>query len=131
VKDKSLEMLEFPRVKEILAGYASFALSKEMVQDLKPSTDVDQVSHWLKESAEARRLLSVEPDISIGGVSDIREPVVLASRGKVLELPTLVDVQHTLTSIRYLHNKLSRLKDESPLLSQINSQITPLPQIEK
>ena len=131
MKDKSLEMLEFPRVKEILAGYTSFAISKERVLALKPSTDVDQVSLWLKQSTEARHLLSIEPDITIGGVSDIREPVVLAARGKTLELPTMVDIQHTLTSIRYLHNKLSRLTDEAPLLSKISSQITPLPQIEK
>ncbi len=44
MKDKSLEMLEFPRVKEILAGYTSFAISREMALALKPSTDIEQVS---------------------------------------------------------------------------------------
>ena len=131
MKDKSLEMLEFPRVKEILAGYTSFPISKEMILDLKPSTSVEQVSHRFKQSSEARHLLSIEPDVSIGDVSDIREPVVLAARGKTLELQQMLDIQHTLTAVRYLHNKLSRLAKEAPLLSQINSQITVLPQIEK
>jgi DNA mismatch repair protein MutS2 len=131
VKDKSLEMLEFPKIKEILAGYTSFAISRELVLALKPSTNIEQISHWMKQSAEARHLLSIEPDISIGGVSDIREPVVLAARGKTLELQTMLDIQRTLTSIRYLHNKLSRIAIEAPMLSQISSRIVPLPQVEK
>ena len=131
MQDKSLEMLEFPRVKEILAGYTGFAVSREMALALKPSAETEQVTQLLKLSAEARHLLSVEPDISIGGIYDIREAVGWAARGKVLELPTLLDVQRTLTAIRFLHNKISRLADEAPLLANINSKITPLPQLEK
>jgi DNA mismatch repair protein MutS2 len=131
VKDQSLIMLEFPKVKEILAGYTSFAISKEMALALHPSTDVERVIHWLKQSAEARHLLSIEPDISIGGVYDVRETVILAARGKVLDLQSLLDVQRTLTAVRFLHNKLGRLADEAPLLAGINSKITALPQLEK
>ncbi len=131
MKDKSLEMLEFPRVKEILAGYSAFAVSREMALALQPSTDVEQISRWLKQSAEARHLLSIEPDLSIGGIYDIREPVALAGKGKTLELQMLLDVQRTLTAIRFLHNKLSRLGDEAPLISDINSKIITLSELEK
>jgi DNA mismatch repair protein MutS2 len=131
VKDKSLEMLEFPRVIEILAGYTGFAISREMALALKPFHTYERVSGLLKQSAEARHLLSIEPDISIGGVFDIREPVVLAARGKMLELQTLVDIQRTLTAIRYLHNKLGRLAAEAPILAEINKKITTLPDLEK
>ena len=68
MKDKSLEMLEFPRVIEILAGYTGFAVSREMALALKPSHDYAHVSRMLKQSAEARHLLSIEPDVSIGGI---------------------------------------------------------------
>jgi DNA mismatch repair protein MutS2 len=131
VKDKSLAMLEFPRIKQILAGYTAFAVSREMAEALVPSTNAARISHWLQESAEARHLLSLDPDLSVGGVYDIREPVVLAARGKVLELQSLLDIQRTLTAIRFLHNKIGRLAAEAPLLSEINHQITPLPQLEK
>ena len=131
MKDKSLEMLEFPRVKEILAGYTSFGLSRELALNLQPSTNVGQVSQWLKQSAEARHLLSIEPDLSIGEVFDIREAVVVASRGKTLELQTLLDVQRTLTAMRLLRSKLNRLADAAPLLSAICTDITTLPQLEK
>ncbi len=131
MKDKSLDMLEFPRVIEILAGYTGFAVSREMASGLKPSHDYAHVSRMLKQSAEARHLLSIEPDVSIGGVCDIREAAVMAARGKILELQTLVDVQRTLTAIRFLHNKLTRLAAEAPMLAEICQKITTLPALEK
>ncbi len=131
MKDKSLEMLEFPRVIEILAGYCGFAVSRELALALKPSRDYVHVSRMLKQSAEARHLLSIEPDISIGGIFDIREAVALAARGMKLELQTLVDVQRTLSSIRFISNKLNRLSAEAPLLAEISKKITDLPQLEK
>ena len=131
MKDKSLEMLEFPRVIEILAGYTGFAVSRDMALALKPSHSYEHVSRLLKQSAEARHLLSIEPDVSIGGVCDIREAVVMAARGKILELQTLVDIQRTLTAIRFLHNKLTRLAAEAPMLAEICQKITTLPALEK
>jgi len=131
MNQKSLGMLEFPRIKEILAGYAAFAISKELVLSLGPSIDPAEIQRNLALSAEARHLLSIEPDLSIGGIQDIREPLVLASRGKKLELVTLVDIQRTLTSIRYLHNKISRLVDEAPLLAAVNSGITTHERLER
>jgi DNA mismatch repair protein MutS2 len=131
VKEKSLEMLEFPRVREMVAGYTSFALSRELATALKPSTNIEQVSLWLKQSAEARHLLSIEPDLSIGGIYDIRESVVLAARGKTLELESLLDVQRTLAAMRFLHGKLGRLAEEAPLLGKINSRIVPHSKLEQ
>jgi DNA mismatch repair protein MutS2 len=131
LNQKSLEMLEFPKVKEILAEYTSFAVSREAALALQPSVDIELINRNLKQSAEARHLLSLEPDFSVGGIYDIREAVVLAARGKTLELEKLLDVQRTLSAIRFLHNKLGRLADAVPLLVNISSKILPLPQLEK
>jgi DNA mismatch repair protein MutS2 len=131
MKDKSLGMLEFPHIREIVAVYAAFALSREMALAMHPLTDSDQIIRLLKQSAEARHLLSIEMDISIDGIMDIREAVTVAARGKTLELQALVDVQKTLAAMRFLHNKIGRLADEAPILASINSKIEPLQQLEK
>ncbi|MBI4595006.1 MAG: hypothetical protein HY730_01340, partial [Candidatus Tectomicrobia bacterium] len=69
---KSLELLEFPQIKKILAGFTSFSASRLLALDLQPVTDYDQVRLLLLHSAEARNLLSIKPGFSIGGVQDIR-----------------------------------------------------------
>ena len=68
--DKSLEILEFHRVREILAGFTSFSASRELAINLHPISDFESISLWLRQSAEARQLLSLESDFSIGGVID-------------------------------------------------------------
>ena len=68
---KSLEILEFPEITRILAGYTSFSISGEMVLNLKPLADYHQVSRLLRQSAEARHLLSVEPGFTVSGAFDV------------------------------------------------------------
>jgi len=131
VNDKSLEILEFPKVREILASYTSFSASRELAIDLQPSSNPERVSLLLKQSAEARHLLSLEPDFSIGGVFDIREAAKMAERGKVLEPETLVDVQKTLAATHRLRTSLRKLSNEFPLLWNIANQIVELPRLEE
>ena len=65
--EKSLQLLEFPKVREILTDFAHFPVSQDLASNLIPSSDPEKVSLWLGQSAEARRLLSRNPDFSIGG----------------------------------------------------------------
>jgi DNA mismatch repair protein MutS2 len=117
-------------VREILAGFASVPASQELALSLLPSSDHTLISQFLQRSAEARRLLSLEPDFSIRGVLDVREAVHMAARGKVLEPHVLVDIQATLAAARYVHTGLRKLSNELPLLWSIAERIVELPSIE-
>lgn len=129
--DKSLEMLEFPQIREILAGFTSFSVSRELAINLQPISDYERVSLLLRQSAEARHFLSLEPDFSIGKVVDIREDVKMAARGKVLEPQSLVEIQETLAAIFQLRNSIGKLSKELPLLWGIAEGIVELRHIEK
>jgi len=128
--DKSLEVLEFPRIKEILAGFTSFSASRELAIHLHPISDSESLSLLLRQSAEARHLLSLEPDFSIGGVSDVRQAAKIAARDKVLEPQVLVEIQQTLVAIRELRRNFSRLSAELPLLWNITGGLMELRQLE-
>jgi len=128
--NKSLEILEFPRIREILAGFTSFSASRDLAINLQPLSNCEHVSLLLRQSAEARRLLSLKPDLSIGGILDIREPAKMAVRGKILEPRSLVEIQETLTAIRQLRNSLKKLSGESPLLWNIADGIVELCHLE-
>ncbi len=128
--DKSLEMLEFPKVREILAGYTSFSASRQLALSLQPSSNSASISQLLKQSAEARHLLTLEPDFSIRGALDIREPVQMAARGKVLEPQALVEVQMTLAAARYVRNALKKVSRDLLLLWDIVDHIVELPSLE-
>ncbi|MCK4331577.1 MAG: endonuclease MutS2, partial [Dehalococcoidia bacterium] len=127
--DKSLEILEFPRIREILAGFTSFSASHELAVNLQPLSDYEQVSLLLTQSAEARHLLSVEPDFSIGGVVDIREAVKMAALGKMLEPRALLEIQGTIAAVCQLRGRLRKLAKELPLLWNIAEGIVELRQV--
>jgi len=131
VDEKSLNILEFPKIKQILASFTSFSASRELAINLQPLSEYQTVMHSLQQSAEARQLLSREPGFSIGGVVDIRPEVRLAAHGKVLDPQVLLQVGQTLAAARQLHRSLAELSGELPQLWQIASAITGLPSLEK
>jgi DNA mismatch repair protein MutS2 len=131
VDDKSLEILEFPRIREILAGFTAFSASRELALDIQPLSDYEQISLLLRQSAEARRLLSLQPGFSIGTVFDIREAAALAARGKMLEPKTLIEIRQTVAAMCQLRSALAKLSEELPLLWNIADGIAELHQLEK
>jgi DNA mismatch repair protein MutS2 len=128
--DKSLEMLEFQRVREIVAGFTSFSASRDLVMELRPLSDRDRISLLLKQSTEARRLLSLDPEFSIGGVLDVRGHVKMAAQGRILESQTLVEIQQTLCILRRLRVGIGGLSGKLPLLWCMAEGIVELRQIE-
>jgi DNA mismatch repair protein MutS2 len=129
--DRDLELLEFHKIREILAGFTSFSASRDLALDLIPLSDEDEVRLWLRKSAEARRLLSLSPDTSIGEVTDIREVVKMAALGRVLPPQTLLEIQKTLSAAHRLRSHLIKLSHELPLLSGLAREIVVLDQLAK
>ena len=129
--EKSLEMLEFHRIREIIAGFTSFPASEKLALSLPCSTDYQQISLLLGQSAEARNLLSREGEFSTGSIVDSREEVRMAARGRVLEPVVLVSIGQAMAAVRRLCSKLSQISDEFPLLWDMASNIVPLSQLEK
>jgi DNA mismatch repair protein MutS2 len=129
--DRDLELLEFHKIREILAGFTSFSASRDLALDLIPLSDEEEVRLRLRESAEARHLLSLSPDTHIGDVSDIREMVKMAALGKVLPPQTLLEIQKTLSAAHRLKSHLMNLSHELPLLSGLAREIVVLDQLAK
>lgn len=126
---KSLELLEFPQIKKILAGFTSFSASRQLALDLQPLTDYQQVALLLRQSAEARNLLSIKPGFTIGGVQDIRQEAKMASVGKILTPQSMLDIQNTLTAIGQVRNILKGLSAQMPLLWSIAADLIEFDQI--
>ncbi len=129
--DKSLEMLEFNKIREILAGYTSFSASRELAAALRPGQDWDCITHLLRQTAEARQLLILERGFSIGSVTDIREKANLASMEGILDNLSLLEIQQALAALHELRGSLKELDKDFPLLWDVAGEIVELRQIEK
>jgi DNA mismatch repair protein MutS2 len=124
---KDLQTLELSAVLEQLANRAAFSASKELARSLMPSDDIEHVSSRLAETTEARLLLSVKIDLTIGGAHDIRSLAEAASRGSVLESSELLDVKSTLIAARTMGRHFEKEEETYPELCRIALDFKPAP----
>jgi len=93
--NKTLNVLEYPKILERLSSFCDFSASKELALALHPTVSFDEATRLLAETTEARFLLSTR-DLSIGGSHDIRPAADMAARGGVLDPQALLDIKSTL-----------------------------------
>ncbi len=115
---KTLNVLEYPKILDKLAGYCDFSASMELARELEPTHSYDLAVSRLAETTEARRLLSTQ-DVSIGAAHDIRPAADLAARSGVLDPQALLDVKSTLIACRELKKTFEKKEAEFQRLFQI------------
>ena len=124
---KSIHTLELPKILERLSKFTSFSAGAALALALAPTADLREARRWQQETSEARKLLSVKTDATIGGAHDVRPLAELAARGGVLQPGEMLDVKTTLIAARILHRLLTRLADQFPRLAAIASGIEETP----
>lgn len=125
--EKTTITLEFPKVLERLAGYASFSASAELARNLHPVKTLEEALRLQKITTEARLLLSLNPDLTVGGATDIRPLAERAARHGMLEPSELLAVKDTLISARTLARTFERSATQYPHLAEIASGFPPPP----
>src|SRR5512133_159392 len=123
--EKTLDILEFPKVLARLAGYAAFSASQEQASALKPTRSLEEARRRQAVTTEATHLLSVNDSTGIGGAVDIRPLATLASRSGVLTPSELLSVKTTLVAARDLSRIFDHAEGDYPLLSQMAEPLSP------
>jgi DNA mismatch repair protein MutS2 len=123
--EKTLQLLEYPRILEILAGYCAFTVSKDKARSLRPANSLDEAIRWQAETREAVQFLTTRPDLTIGGARDIRSMVDLAAHGGILTPAELLDIKSTLIAARSLSRVFEKLEHQFPNLCTIAFRLPP------
>ncbi len=123
--EKSLNTLEFPKIREKLAGYAAFSLSAQLARELQPTSSLEEALERQAQTREARYLLSVNDSVTIGAAKDILPSIDLAWRNGVLDAAALLDVKNTLVSARTLTRVFTKSPGMYPSLQKIAEALPP------
>ncbi len=120
---KHLSTLEFPKILERLADHADFSAGKERALALMPTPYPSEARQRQAETSEACLLLSLKPDVGMGGARDVRS-LLQQSRLAAVLLPTeLLEIRQTLVSARDLKRVLARMVDQFPNLADMADRI--------
>lgn len=115
VSQGALEALEYGFVRKLLSAECAWSMTKEVAQQLRPACRPRTLRRWQEECKEARELLGRESPPR-GGLSDLRNLLSRAQRGRVLEPEELLTVARAAETARRLGTFLKRRRERYPTL---------------
>lgn len=105
----TLELLEFDKVRALLAGYAACSLGKELALQVEPGTDVDKILAGVTAVTEMVEALNQGQSPPFGGLRDVRMLVRRAAIGSMLTAEQLLEVAETLACTGHMYRYRMRL----------------------
>ncbi|MGL6097433.1 MAG: endonuclease MutS2 [Fimbriiglobus sp.] len=108
----TLQLLEFGKVRELLAGYAASSLGRDLARSVEPTTDAAKIRTDLSLVTQMATALDLGHTPPFGGLHDIRLTVRRAAIGAMLSAEQLLEVAETLHCTGAMYRYRMRL-DES------------------
>jgi DNA mismatch repair protein MutS2 len=115
----TLELLEFAKVRELLAGYAACSLGKDLARQLEPLGDVDRIRGELTLVSEMVDALAQGMQPPFAGLHDVRLVVRRAAIGAQLTAEQLLEVADTLTCTGNMYRYRMRLGERHQRLMEM------------
>ena len=132
----SLSVLEYDKVRSIVASFAASEAGKRQVARLHPAADITSVDRLLRETAEYTRILQRGETPPLDGIEDAAQAIEkLFVAGSVLPAQELLAVASILSVSRRVRKFFQRFEATSPgiavpLLCERAAVITPLKELE-
>jgi len=127
----TLELLEFDKIRELLAGHAACSLGKELARQLDPGTDVEHIRDELALVGEMVDALGQGLAPPFGGLHDVRLIVCRAAIGAQLTIEQLLEVADTLGCTGNMYRYRMRLGDRLQRLADLIAPIEDLGPVAK
>src|SRR5438132_4766889 len=105
----TLELLEFAKVRELVAGYAACSLGKDLARQVEPTTDPERIRTELALVSEMVQALALGQAPPLGGLHDVRLTARRAAIGSMLTADQLLEIADTLTCTGNIYRYRTRL----------------------
>ncbi|WP_432408682.1 endonuclease MutS2 [Wukongibacter sp. M2B1] len=123
MNERSIRVLEYIKIKEKLKKLATSWLGKDLIDELKPINDINEVRDRLSETSEAVSIIIQKGSVPFGPIYDLARYLKVAEIGSYLYPGQLLEVGDTLRTARVLKNfiKAPDLEEFTPLQSLISN----------
>lgn len=118
--DKALKVLEYDKIIEMLLDLTQGELARDLVENLEPSNDIDEIRRMQEETSEAYRILVRYGDIDYSAASHIKHLVSKASLGSMLFIEDLYDIMQNIFLVSSIKRYLkTSIEDENLNLNHL------------
>ena len=119
MREKTLHVLEYDKIIEMLKDRASSEMTRKVISELEPVCDARQIKEKQEETTEAVKLISAKGPLPVGGFYDVEGLAGFARKGGVLTMAQLLQI---LYNLKAAERTVSFLKgDDVPELPLIGS----------
>lgn len=119
MNSRTLRLLEYNRILEMLAELTGSSLTRELVYQLEPMTHLHAISDAQTETTEAVSVILYKGNIPVGEIPDIRPFLKMARKGRVLTMKELLQIRSALQIAREVKAFLTEDVPEIPTLTEI------------
>ena len=112
MNQKSLRVLEFNKIVDILKTKVSSSLGLKYIENLTPSSDYEEVRYMLEETSQAQGILLKRGSLGLNGIHDVEDKAKRAEIGASLDPGSLIKIADTLRVARNLKNTLASSEEE-------------------
>ncbi|MBQ3030021.1 MAG: endonuclease MutS2, partial [Agathobacter sp.] len=128
MNQKVLKTLEYHKILEQLAGYASAVETKNRILSLVPSTDIDEINHLQETTKDALSRLYKSNNITFSGLHNINASLKRLSIGGSLNTHELLQIGSLLEVAKRAkaYDRSDRVEEKTDSLSALFSQVEPL-----
>ncbi len=131
LRARSLELLDFPAVREQLARYATFPPARELALQLTPSWETYEVDELQHETSEGLLLMERSGRVSLDASGDPLPGVTRAALGGTLTGLELLAIADALEVQRRARSAVLRERDHVPTLASIAELIPDLQELQR
>lgn len=131
MNSRSLRLLEYNRILEMLAELTGSSLTRERVYQLEPMTHLHAISDAQTETTEAVSVILYKGNIPVGEFPDVRPFLKMARKGRVLTMKELLQIRSALQIAREVKAFLTTDVPEIPTLTEIANLLEVVEALEK
>lgn len=134
MNEKSLKVLEFNKIKELLIEKAESQIGKDLVREIKPLVDLREIQVLQEETEEALSLLMQRGNPPLYGINSIAIEIKRVEMGGSLTPGALMKISDSLRVSRGLKNYIKETKDGKstnfPIIEELVESLRAFKQIE-
>ena len=132
MQEKTLKVLEYNKIKEILKKYTKTSAARDLIDKLEPYNNIYEVKEHLEETKEAFQLLVTKGNPPFEGIYDVRASIIKAKKGSMLFTEELLRIGSMLRCARVFKEYISHKDEEEGyrVLEDIAIGIVPIKKLE-
>lgn len=124
MNDKSIKILEYNKIIEMLKAGAASEMTRQVISQLKPLTDIYEIRHLLQQTTEAVKVIMIKGNPPMSAFYDIAPALMRARKGGTLTMQQLLQISYNMRTAGTMSAFLEKDLTDIPALDAIREVIS-------